>query len=914
MGKTESANFRGTKVWSLINVHTGTAAAPTTTTNLNIVPSPDEMNGAHICTTCRRKLSAKLFHKDPIRQWGSRATFISLSNPQTTNATEETPRLTFPSRTRRQKNDTNTHKRPQRPKNGPASGIPPATAHDLLEELFVEGLNKASGNGSAATLKPNTASLELYEHVEKLMEMLNDPGTPIEAMWALFTQICPKARPKGSPTPYSLHFAAKSLFRKLLAARQQSPVGPGIPTVGEIARTYASLGILQPKVWNPMLETFFNKKTIEELRSDGGRIAEDLLETWRIILSLAHYSHKAPAPFVYIESRAEWSPPTLNPVRVRRAMLERGIEVSFASLLPKYPHNPLHGLTASAIITFAMLTDSRLSPGIPYVQNHPFIKAIAELIVMAEITPGELGQYLRTQSLSYHDDLNIRWPSVLEQARSVAKSQSRATPESGTGNAFQRVVTNKETRIFRLLSRAMAAKDLDTVESLWAEVQLWPLEGGVDMNHDAVTTSAGKSPRPSRELCNQFIVAYMALHKERAVDVWNFMIQWDLPPTVTTWHAMLEGCKASRDSHSLITIWSKLIGSGTVPDVECWTTLISGLMYCGDLESGVRAFIEMRKIWERAAKRHIAQTKSSIDLQTLGDVDGIVKPTTAVVNATIAGLLRKNKTDVASRILAAGGHLGIKPDNITYNTMLRSLVRNKEDEALTNLLQQMQIQGVRGDVATFTIILENALSDAKNRTPQELIEVINDLFTEMEASAVKPNQQTYAAIINSILRRAPNSEFMAPVKFVMARMSKMGLQPSAHIHTMLVDFYFKQSTPNLDAVGLLLDQVIKGNMLRDHIFWDRVIEGYCSVRDTVRALRYLRQTKKEGFMAGYAALDMLIHSLMVNNEADLAMELVKNTRIERGGPPAPDARGVDGQHQFWNSASEMGLLEEMEIV
>lgn len=64
-------------------------------------------------------------------------------------------------------------------------------------------------------------------------------------------------------------------------------------------------------------------------------------------------------------------------------------------------------------------------------------------------------------------------------------------------------------------------------------------------------------------------------------------------------------------------------------------------------------------------------------------------------------------------------------------------------------------------------------------------------------------------------------------------------------------------------------------------------------------------------MAGYTALDILIHALMRNNEVEVAMELVKNTRIERGGPPAPDARGVDGQHQFWNSVADMGLAEDM---
>ncbi|OBT55737.1 hypothetical protein VE04_03912 [Pseudogymnoascus sp. 24MN13] len=866
------------------------------------------MNGSHICTTCRRKISAKAFQKYPSTQWISRATFISLSAPQI-------PKPAPSERPPHKNEDSNTSNRPRWSNNMPNIEASRAKAHgDLLEELFVDGLNRTSGNGATATLRPNTASLELYEQVEKLMEMLNNPSTPIPAMWALFTQICPKARPKGSQTPYSLHFAAKSLLRKLLTARQQPDVASGIPSVSEIAKTYASLGILEPKVWKPMLETFFTKESAEKLHVDGDRIAEDLLETWRIILSLGHNSSKAPASFIDIESRAKWSPPALNPTRVRRAMLERGIEQCFALLLPKSRNKLFHGLPASAIITFAMLTDSRLSHPIQSAANHPFIKAISEVIAMAQITPGELDQYVRMQNVSHSVELNDRWPSIIEQARSIANTPtpSMEIPRGDTDKAFRRLITNKETRVFRILHRALAARDLDTAEKLWSEVQSWPMENNGNEGHNILPTAL-KSSAPSAELCNQFISTFMALHKERAIDVWNFMIQSGLRPTVLTWHAMLEGCKTSRDSQSLLAIWSKLIDSDTAPDVECWTTLISGLMYCGDLEGGLRAFVEMRKVWEKAAKRHVAQAGQPIDIKSLGDVDGVVKPTIAIINATIAGLLRKNRTDIAGQVLATGGEMGITPDNITYNTLLRSLVRNKDERAITNLLGQMQAQGVQGDVATFTIILENALSDAKNQSPQELIEIINNLFAQMDASAVKPNQQTYAAIINSILRRASDFELVAPVNFVIAQMPKNGVPRSAHIHTMLVDFYFKQSEPKLDLIGLLLDQMIKGNAMRDHIFWDRVIEGYCYIGDTVRALQYLRQTQKEGFMAGYQALDMLIHSLVRNNEVDLARELVKNTRVQRGGPPEPDARGVDGQHQFWNSAAEMGLVEEFSV-
>src|SRR5690349_2286715 len=148
------------------------------------------MNGTHICTTCRRKITAKVFQKYHSRQLILRATFISLSAPRLTQTTAEEVAKPIVSLQPRQKNNGSKAANKSRwPSNGVISKAPRAKAHgDLLEELFLEGLNRSSGVGVTTALKPNVASLELYERVEKLMELLNDPSTPIPAVWTFFSQ------------------------------------------------------------------------------------------------------------------------------------------------------------------------------------------------------------------------------------------------------------------------------------------------------------------------------------------------------------------------------------------------------------------------------------------------------------------------------------------------------------------------------------------------------------------------------------------------------------------------------------------------------------------------------------------------------------------------------------------------------
>lgn len=768
----------------------------------------------------------------------------------------------------------------------------------------MEGLNKPA-HVSKATLQPNDATLELYTHVEKLLSMLNDPKVPIKDMWKLMTEdICPRILPKDAPTPYSLHFASKSLLRKLVVAHQHSPLAEGVPKVSEIARVYACMSLLSPRAWGPVLDTFFTPQKFDQLITNGEEVAEDILEAWRAILTYPSYSGMKPSEMENTPSRPQWVLPKLKTGKVRRDMENEGIEHAFVSLLPRYPHNPLQGMASRAMLTFAMLTDGRTG-GISSVEQHPFIRGIADVIFMSGMSSGTISQYFKSLELPYVQKLGIDWSTVISNAQKMANLSAFISPDVPPP-AFKRANLQSERAVMQKLSRARAVKDLDTVTRLWSEVQQWNQTDSQEPN--AKETARAKTLSP--ELGNNFITAFTMMDKRKAVEVWNYLINQGHQPTASTWHAMLEGCKISRDSASLLGVWAKMLESDVRPDVTCWTTLISGLMSTGDLEGGIRAFNSMKVQWEAAAKAYVAKNNLNVPLSHLGDIDGVAKPTTAVINAVVVSLLRRDKVDAASRVLTLGGELGIRPDNVTYNTILRSLVRKRNDAALEQLLLQMEQQGVRGDVVTFTTLLENSLSESHDSSPEDLVKIIDDLFVEMKASGISANEQTCAAIINSILRRAPSIDYLLPAEHVVSKMAAMGLKPSAHIQTMFVNFHFKQPNPNLDAIGAMLDNFKKHRLPRDHIFWDRVIEGYADVGDTVRALQSLRQSQKEGFRPGYGALDVLIHALYRNQEIELARQLVTNTGLERGGPLPQDVRGVDGQHRFWNSAEELGLIEE----
>jgi hypothetical protein len=166
---------------------------------------------------------------------------------------------------------------------------------------------------------------------------------------------------------------------------------------------------------------------------------------------------------------------------------------------------------------------------------------------------------------------------------------------------------------------------------------------------------------------------------------------------------------------------------------------------------------------------------------------------------------------------------------------------------------------------------------------------------------------TYSKIIYHLLQSSSGDT--TSVNIVMERMGRQGLEPTSAIYTVLIEHYFDQNPPNLDAVRNLIDRssMVVGGV--DHIFWDRCIEGYARVGETASALQILGKVNDaNGKPAGWLSLRTLLLALAENQEWDMARMVVKNAIVDTGGPISPDEHGKEGQHKFWNTAAELGLL------
>jgi pentatricopeptide repeat protein len=803
---------------------------------------------------------------------------------------------------------------------------------DLLESLFEEGRSAPSTSRILPNPTRQAEILALYEHIETLKGLIANPDEPIGAVWQYFISHLSAPAwllkpPEQVPRPVAFKAVTGNLLHRLQTERMQSRAADNLPTVTEITSVYASLGLLHPADWKVLVYDLLRKLSEQkmytqdqyatgnppELFREPLAISEDIIGAWKVLCK--YYSlHVGRKGFEIGESLYDWqflSYPGESDLR--RVKLKDGLDEVFLSLWPLCPAPYASSMTSAALVTFSLLTDAIPRMSTNAGKDNPFLVAIARLLIAARC---EVKDILKSQAAGdlVVKDIRMDWVSALRRADAMARRPIYRPVN--IQHSVVRPLNFSSTLLSKKLSRAMALRDLKQIDDLWGEAKLSTQSmttadsesGHEDVESPIVTSRTARPSRSksqdmlSQELFNQFVLAYMGLRQpDRAFGVWNYMIETSRPPNLSTWHAMLEGCRRARNPTSLEAVWTKLQSSILQPDVACWRTRISGLIECGKLELAIRALDEMGRNWREAAKKQHIKTKRPIY------ISGAVKPTIETINDTISGLLNRGHNDAAKRILAWGDDFGIKPDIVTFNILIRGLIRDGRIQAVPSLLTQMQKQGIQADVATFTTILNEIFKNSGPLSPEEQLKLTNLVFTEMEAAGVKPNRFTYNKIISSLLQAQPKD--MKAVQAVLARMAAQKIEPSRDIYTMLIKHLFSQEPPNLEGVRSLLDRIRVSGVMLDHIFWDRVIEGYASVDDTANALAVLGRVDKEGSRVGWPALEMVLRALVENGERELAGQVVRNVKIDRGGPPDIDQKGVEGQHAFWRAVGELELMD-----
>ena len=742
------------------------------------------------------------------------------------------------------------------------------------------------------------ANLELYKDVAKLEEMLAQSNIPTSTCFRFFeSQIYPTiSQPNRIRDRVS-----KRLMTRVSREKPNDFESGDLPSVTRISQIQLELGLLDPKAWATMTTRLLQHicristapgdyTTIESYENAMARrvtLLQDLIGNWKIFNVPRIVALRAGDA-----AKAAQEPrlPSLDMKTISWNSKKGKSHLSIAALFPQYAPNQLQTATYAAIATFVLFSDPyNRTDRVMRQETAPFVDAVGMILSKRPPRKDQLAPMFEDYpDLSQY--ITSRWSTVLPQLAGQSKSQG----------VDQKIRTNHAARaqtmdgIHRQLGQALKTRSLEAVDRTWKE--FWG-------EAPAPTPERAGRLRNSAELFNYFIMAYMGMRQpKRAIDVWNCMVQIGVVPTLKTWNSMIDGCKRARNPAGLKAVWQQLIAAGIALDTPIWTARIAGLIELGEPEAGLAALDEMARLWnERAASGK--------------DSSSAVRPSIEPVNAALAGLLRLDRVAVAKSLLAWAARQGIQPDIFTFNTLLRPMVRQGLSDEVANIFTMMKNQGVEADVATFTILIEGALGDMGDQSPERQVEMVTSMLRDVEAAGVEANMITYAKMVHVLLQQGDRAG--ESVKAVLAHIWGKGLELTSHIYTMLAEHYFSRDPPDPQAVTTLIaSRRLQENRDIDRVFWERVIKGYCQVGDVDRALRLFERLDRSGSRITLSTLYELLVALVRAQRMEAASAIVDVAWKFRDQPEQADVADDGGRfwkHRFWHRAEQYGLLRECHL-
>jgi pentatricopeptide repeat protein len=730
----------------------------------------------------------------------------------------------------------------------------PGDAGDQLEALFEATLRQ-----SPVLLYPE---LSPYQHASTLKLMLEDAKVPVLDSWQYFLQhFGPGTRLKISDLPRGYDVYWRELFQKITSAKSNEEYSASangvLPTFPEICSIYSRLGILHGQDWTDMMFLLISR--IMASKRAPGHMAykalfKDLLNSWKLVFRAVNSSSL-----------------------IDRAYEKRGVEGAFALLTPDFPPSQTANVPLVACATLLLLTQN----------NYPNValaaKPLKESIVMAAQIPDCLSQLLKSQrkdARRIFQVLEENWTKIME-----------VTTKTKNDPSF---MANIDTNI---LDAVVKKRDGARLEMLWSR-------------YVTATSPQRDSSHPVTQVlewhCNDFIRSFMAVKmSNHAIDVWNYMVENGLPPSAKTWAEMVAGCRVSRDCEALEGIWSRMMELKVIPTRYCWTQRILALADSHRYTESIQALDEMGRLWLKTARTIHGEAKKLKDLQLFGDFEAACKPDIELVNEAVKIFIRKSHSEEASRILAWAGKFGIHANAFTYRILLEPLIKEGMAKEATALLKHMENDGIQASAGIFTTILEEAFRGTGNLSHEEQLQIVGNVFSAMEGAGLKASRGTYNEMVLQLLSTSGN---MGAVNALLKRMASVNMKPDATMYTNLVNYYFRQDVPDLDAIRALTERAKTSDGIhKNWIFWDILIRGYAKAGDPESAMRILGQMRSNplAHTVRFGTYNQLVTTLVEKDEWDTARDLVKSILKDKSGLAT---RTKTDEQRFWGLVRTLDLI------
>ncbi|KAH9832415.1 PPR repeat family [Teratosphaeria destructans] len=394
---------------------------------------------------------------------------------------------------------------------------------------------------------------------------------------------------------------------------------------------------------------------------------------------------------------------------------------------------------------------------------------------------------------------------------------------------------------------------------------------------------------------------------EDALGVWNFFVgELDRQPTVQTYTVMMRGAQYVRDVKAMETLWRKMRNAGITPDAHAWSTRIFGLIKSNNSVLAMKAMDQLSEEWVQANKsKHV------------GDV---TKPNIVIMNAAISALATKSD-HMIPRVLSWGRRFGLEPDLVTHNVLLNLSMRHGKPAEAISILKRMSQKGINPDSQTWTILLTAMFQGDQlhGLSHEQQSSTVMSFITSLESTSnVGIDQKGYALIFDRLLSRYGN---ITAANSVLQHMLLRDVQPTTHILTILMRFYFqRRPVPDFAAVEALWNQIMHPksgfDVNLDSIFYDRMVEWYARLHNLIGStqpmMRFLRRMLKEQRRPSWRAMECAVRAVAERKEWSHFEALVDEARgwVKDGDREIVVGNRSFGQRDFWRFVLSTGMFKD----
>lgn len=744
-----------------------------------------------------------------------------------------------------------------------------------------------------------------------LSNMVENQQTPFEETWAFFLANFGSASSPALKQPSFKDLSVRTsgiLFRSLLQRAvsewSKNPTAKGLPDPLRATLALEKSKLVKRQLWGTSLwELTFNAH--EAVRLDSPHKTTVVLELMRFWQQFLFRFHKHPKKQ---NIPSDWTC-LPDPASYSRQVIMTDFCDRLSILAPRYEsHHKDNTMAAAALLTFDVLCTKRDTNGLSQEQalaQAPLVTILAHTIRYSDFL--DYSPVLSGLLRKHNPD-----PVALQQIQADIKKFPLLV-----NNVLSHAIATEDGKssedaqlnfLLKRLARITEQQQIRALDKFWQEAK---------ETFELVSEDRSKDAVPAR-FYNSLLFSYMSKQRpDKAIALWNEMVQRGTQPGNGSWTALLSGCrtKVPEDADKLENLWQKMISTGLMPDSYNWSSRVYGLMSSTKWSAGLNALYEMGLSWENSVKKlqdYEARLKSR-KLKKDETAPAIAaKPDASTVNAALGVLARRGSAGRKhiGRVLTWAQRYQIQPDNFTFNILIGMEMRSGQYDQATKLLKQMEARQIKPDIVTFAIMIKDLFQSdwIRSAAQEEIVPKVVSVLQTLEEYNLRPNDYIYTTIIDGFLKERDD---VGAALSILQYMDKLGIKTPAPASTALATYYLNQTPPNIQALDALWTRVQRPGSLRDHLLYDRFITAYGRNGEIGKMMTVLMRMSMEGKRPHWISIATVIKGLVSIGDMARAKEVVQDVARGTGNL----VFGVRGLHNpknsemFWETVEELGLKD-----